>query len=117
LEWALAYHGLSQQKPAEATCVTRHRPRRVRTVLGTLSFSHVGLPLFFGFRKEKVRLGIETWVAEPEKALLDWIYLRRRAGEPIALDEINLKTLRPKILKQYSMSFPPSIRAVLARRD
>ena len=32
---------------------------------------------------DSVRPGIEAWIAEPEKALLDWIYLRRRAGESI----------------------------------
>ena len=89
LEWALAYHGLSAQKPSEATCVTLHRPRRVDTVLGTVSYSHLSKSLFFGFRKEPVRAGVEAWVAEPEKALLDWIYLRCRSGEPIAFDELD----------------------------
>ena len=110
LEWALAHHGLSAQKPSEATCVTLHRPRRVQTALGTLSYFHVSKPLFFGFRKETIRPGVETWVAEPEKAFLDWIYLRRRAGEPIALDEFDLRILRPKILRRYQKAFPPFVR-------
>jgi predicted transcriptional regulator of viral defense system len=116
LEWALAFHGISQQKTSEATCVTLHRPRRVQTPLGTLSFVHVAKSLFFGFKKEPVLPGVESWVAEPEKALLDWIYLRRRAGEPIALDEFRLSLLRPTILKQYSQPFPASVKTHLELR-
>lgn len=61
---------------------------------------------FFGFKKQKIRAGIEAWVAEPEKALLDWVYLRRRAGEPVALDEIDWHLLRPAVLKSYLKAFP-----------
>jgi predicted transcriptional regulator of viral defense system len=114
LEWALAYHGLSTQKPSLATCVTLHRPRRVKTVLGTLHYSHLSKSLFFGFRKETIRPGVETWVAEPEKALLDWIYLRRRSGEPVALDEIDVRPLRPALLKRYQKAFPAFVQAVVA---
>ncbi len=110
LEWALAYHGVSTQKPAEATCVTLHRPRRVKTALGVLTYSHLSKPLFFGFRKETVRPGVETWMADPEKALLDWIYLRRRAGEPIAFDEINRSALRHDVLLKYQKAFPDFVR-------
>lgn len=110
LEWALAYHGLSTQKPSEATCVTLHRPRRVQTTLGILSYFHLSKPLFFGFRKETIRPGTEAWVAEPEKAFLDWIYLRRRAGEPVALDEIDLRALNSTVLKRYQKAFPPFVR-------
>jgi predicted transcriptional regulator of viral defense system len=106
LEWAMAYHGVSTQKPSEATCVTLQRPRRVQTALGILSYFHLSRPLFFGFKKEKVHAGIEAWVAEPEKALLDWVYLRRRAGEPVALDEIDRRLLRPTVLKRYQQAFP-----------
>src|SRR5690242_2623530 len=28
LEWALAFHGISQQRPREITCITLQRPRR-----------------------------------------------------------------------------------------
>jgi len=112
LEWALAYHGISTQKPSEATCVTLQRPRRVKTALGTASYFHLSKPLFFGFRKEAVRPGVEAWVAEPEKALLDSIYLRRRAGEPIALDELNLRLLRPATFKRYQKAFPPFIQRI-----
>jgi len=113
LEWALAYHGISTQKPSEATCVTLGRPRRIQITLGTLSYFHLSKSLFFGFRKETVRPGIETWVAEPEKALLDWIYLRRRAGEAIALDELDHRPLRPAILKRYQQVFPSFVQKIL----
>ena len=95
--------------------MTLERPGRVRTVLGVLSYSHVSRPLFFGFRKEKLPQGAEAWVAEPEKALLDWIYLRRRAGEPIALDEIDLRPCRRTILERNARAFPPFVQAIVKR--
>jgi predicted transcriptional regulator of viral defense system len=113
MEWALHYHGISYQKPAEATCITLGRPRRVQTDWGTLSYFHLSKTLFFGFRKEMVRPGLESWVAEPEKALLDWVYLRRRAGEPISFDELHLKTLRSDVLMRYESAFPASVRRSL----
>jgi predicted transcriptional regulator of viral defense system len=111
LEWAMAYHGISQQRPQEMTCITLHRPRQVHTSLGTLSYFHLSKPLFFGFRKETVRPGVQSWVAEPEKAFLDWIYLRRRAGEATPLDELNVQVLREKILRNYGRHFPPFVLA------
>lgn len=45
-------------------------------------------------------------IAEPEKALLDWIYLQRQEGLPVVLDELNLKvTDRTKLLK-YASKYP-----------
>lgn len=116
LEWALAHHGLSTQKPYEATCVTLQRPRRVQTFLGTLRYFHLSRPLFFGYRKEKLPLGVETWIAEPEKALLDWIYLRRRAGDPIALDEIQWEACRRHVLQRYARGFPPFVQAIVDQK-
>jgi predicted transcriptional regulator of viral defense system len=113
LEWALAWHGVSLQRPHDATCVTLGRPRRVISALGALSYFHVSKPLFFGYQKERVRAGVETWIAEPEKALLDWIYLRRRAGEFIALDEMNTKKLDPAKIEKYAVPFPSSVKKVI----
>ncbi len=113
LEWALAFHGISQQKPAEVTCVTLHRPRRQATALGTLSYAHVSRSLYFGFKKETVRGNQQAYVAEPEKALLDWIYLRRQNAVPIALDELDLRHLRPDVLKQFQKPFPQSVQRVV----
>lgn len=113
LEWALAYHGISTQKPSIATCVTLHRPRNVKTVLGTLSYSHLSKSLFFGFRKEKMRPGVETWIAEPEKAFLDWIYLRRRAGEPVTTHEFDFRCLRAAVLQRYKKPFPTFVHRCL----
>ena len=96
--------------------MTLQRPRRVRTVLGSLSYAHLSKPLFFGFRKETVRPGVEAWVAEPEKALLDWVYLRRKSGEPIAFDEIDFSRLDPEILKTYSRKFPVTVQKELTHR-
>lgn len=113
LEWALAYHGVITQKPHEMTCVTLQRPRRVRTALGTLSYCHLSKALFFGFRKVSLRPDVQTWLADPEKALLDWIYLRRRAGEAISLEEIDPRACRPRRLARYARLFPTFVQANL----
>jgi hypothetical protein len=48
-------------------------------------------------------------IAEPEKALLDWIYLNRQEGLPTPLDEVNLRFLEPAKLRSYALRFPRAV--------
>jgi hypothetical protein len=45
-------------------------------------------------------------VADPEKALLDWVYLRRQEGSTIHTDELDLQRLDRNKLLQYAERFP-----------
>lgn len=112
IESALAEWGISTQSPSSLTCVTTGFPRRFRTPSIRIVYRHIGEHLYWGFQEKKTRQGSYR-IAEPEKALLDWIYLQRQEGLPVVLDELNLKvTDRKKILK-YASKYPNSVQQTI----
>ena len=72
-ESALSRYGILSQSPMVLTCATRKKPGNVQTPAGEFLLRHICAHLFWGFREEKGVL----W-AEPEKALLDWLYWKRK---------------------------------------
>jgi hypothetical protein len=48
-------------------------------------------------------------IAEPEKALLDWIYLNRQEGLPTPLDELYLQFMARVKLRDYAQRFPRTV--------
>jgi hypothetical protein len=53
-------------------------------------------------------------IAEPEKALLDWVYLSLQGGIRPNWDEIEFKSVSKKKLAEYASKFPGSVRNLLA---
>ena len=90
---ALAFHGLIPEAVFAVTSVTAGRPSRWETPLGTFDYRHVRHGLLWGFRPVALGHGQEAFVAGPEKALLDLVYLEP-AGDSIAyLAELRLQNL------------------------
>ena len=75
LQSALAYHGLIPEHVPVVTSVTTGRPEQLQTALGGYIFRHVRPDCFFGYRRMKPARDQEAFVATPEKALLDLVYL------------------------------------------
>jgi hypothetical protein len=48
-------------------------------------------------------------IAEPEKALPDWIYLDRQEGLPAPLDELQFHFLTPAKPRDYALRFPRTV--------
>jgi predicted transcriptional regulator of viral defense system len=105
LESALAEWGISTQSPSSLTCVTTGFPRRFRTQSVRIVYRHIGEHLYWGFQEKRTRHGSYK-IAEPEKALLDWIYLQREESLPVALDELNLKVTERTKLLEYASRYP-----------
>ncbi len=72
LQSALYLHGMISQVPAVTYAVSLARTRRVTTPLGVISIHHVDPSFFFGFNI----VGDGGRLATPEKALIDFLYLR-----------------------------------------
>jgi len=70
---ALFFHGMIEQIPDVIYAVTAGRTSRVTSLLGTVSFHHVCLPLVTGYTFD---LDTEVAMASPEKALVDTLYLQ-----------------------------------------
>lgn len=101
-ETALAYHDVIDDCIYKTSCATLRDDFELKTELGILEFVRIDEDNFFGYNKVKDALGKEILMAEPEKALLDWIWLCEDRGYQIQLDEINWKNLSRAKLDEYS---------------
>lgn len=75
LQSALAWHGLIPEFVPAITSVTAGRPQTIATPLGRYEFRHIKKSLFWGYRHVELSGKQEAFVALPEKALLDLLYL------------------------------------------
>ena len=99
LETVLRDSGISTQSPTLLTCVTPGRPGEFRAKSVSIIFRRISKNLFWGFQEKRTRYGKYN-IAEPEKALLDWVYLRRQEGSTSNTDELDLQRLdRGKLLR------------------
>ena len=105
LETVLRDSGISTQSPTALTCVTPGRPGEFRAKSTALVFRRISKNLFWGFQEKRTRYGKYN-VADPEKALLDWVYLHRQEGSTIHTDELDLQQLDWGKLLQYAARFP-----------
>ena len=91
LQSALAIHGLIPEFVPVTTSITTGRPGEFSTPLGTFVFRHVRTPLFQGFREVEMDSRQPAFVATPEKALLDLLYLEKGSDSEANLAELRLE--------------------------
>lgn len=88
LQSALYHHGMIEQIPDVVYAVSLGPTRRIRTSVATVSLHRIGADFFFGFERSR-RSGVS--IATPEKALLDFYYLRPARSRMFrALPELEL---------------------------
>ena len=93
LQSALAHYSLIPEAVALTTSVTTARLGRWKTPLGVYEYRHIKRELLFAYRLTDLGGGQQAFLAEPEKALLDLIYLQP-GGDTIAyLKELRLQNL------------------------
>lgn len=93
LQAALAHFALIPEAVPVTTSVTVGRPGRWDTPLGTYEFRHLQRGLFQGLRKTLLAGGQEAWIATPEKALLDLVYLEPEGDSMEYLTELRLQNM------------------------
>jgi predicted transcriptional regulator of viral defense system len=108
LESALVERGVISQNPAALLCVTPDYHQSFKTKSITIVYRKIAPALFWGYQEKSTRYN-KYLIAEPEKALLDWIYLSRQEGLPTPLDEINLQFLSATTLREYAQRFPSTV--------
>lgn len=83
---ALARHGMIEQIPRQVSVASLDRARRITTAIGVYSIHHLAPEVFGGF------LGSEAtgYLASPEKALFDTVYVRAAAGSRAFFPELSL---------------------------
>jgi predicted transcriptional regulator of viral defense system len=109
-ESGLERHGLISQMPVVITCASAVESGSKETPFGEIVFHRLKPSLFFGYA---VTGGILC--AEPEKALLDFVYisLRAKGGLP-PLDELAWERLDRARLEGWAQRYPRSVRENLA---
>lgn len=93
LEAALAYYDLIPEHVAAVTSVTIKRPGHWENPLGDFFHRHIQPAYFFGFQRLQVDFQQYAYVALPEKALLDLIYLHPDGDTPAYLESLRLQNL------------------------
>ena len=112
LESALAFYHIIPEAVYQVTSATTGKTTRYSSVEGTFGFRHVKQPLFFGFETRQDERGLNVMLAEPEKALLDFLYLNlaqfSSEDSEIFTNSYrfsNLESLRPERLMTYTSRF------------
>ncbi|OGQ34377.1 MAG: hypothetical protein A3F16_04540 [Deltaproteobacteria bacterium RIFCSPHIGHO2_12_FULL_43_9] len=106
LQSALAYHDMIPEYVAEVTSVTAGRPQTIETPVGRFSYRHIKKNLFNGFRLTELSSGQYAFIAVPEKALLDLVYLNAHGESEAYLEELrlqNLDKINKKILRKIAL--------------
>lgn len=93
LEYALGYYGLIPEKVAVYTSITTKKTETYRNCLGTFEYRSVKEDIFFGFTKA-TDSGQDFFIAQPEKALLDFFYFHKSLqGKPAEFESLRLQNL------------------------
>jgi predicted transcriptional regulator of viral defense system len=98
IQSALAYCGMIPELVTITTSVTTNRPITYDTPFGRFDFRHIQVSWFRAY--QRVNLGNDQWafLATPEKALLDLVYL-----QPGGDDASYLRSLRLQALDQLKI--------------
>ncbi len=119
LHSALAYFGMIPEYVPVTTSVTTSRPARWETHLGIFNFRHIQEDFFYSYRLEDIGEGQQAFIASPEKALLDLIYLEPGGDTLDYLTELRLSKLNQldwQLLRHLAgrSEKPKLLRAVVA---
>jgi len=107
-ESALAGYGILNLVPYTITFATPKKTKKYLLRKQEVEFRQITRDLFFGF---EMKNGI--CIASPEKAFLDEVYFLSRGKVTLDLDEIDIKKLSIKRLKDYAKQFPPYVRSCM----
>ena len=104
----LGRRGILNQIPYSLTLATTKKSKRITLGEIDVIYSQIKPELFFGYKMEK---GVN--IAEPEKALLDQLYLVSLGKSSLDFEELNLTDLSRKKFSSYAAKFPKRIKREL----
>jgi len=107
LHKALEYHGCIPEAVPMYTSVTPRRQATFTSPVGVFSYRHISPSLMWGYEGVTLR-GQTAFIAHPEKALLDLIYLERRKITRDYIRELrlqNVEKIDTSLLGEYARRF------------
>ncbi len=102
LHTILSHYDLIPEHVAVVTNVTTGRPRKWQNLYGHFSYQHIQPDLFFGFEYRQVTQTQWAYMATPEKALLDLIYLTSGADSKKYIKALRLQNLDQLDIKRLT---------------
>jgi len=93
LQSALAYFGMIPEYVPVTTSITTSRPAQWDTPVGVFDFRHIQVDFFDGYRFVDLGENQRAFIATPEKALLDLVYLKPGGDTHDYLTELRLDNL------------------------
>lgn len=102
--YCLGKLGLLNQIAYEIEFATPKKTKRVELRDRTVIFRQIAKKLFFGYV-----LKDNIFIAQPEKALLDTLYLKSKGLTGLNESELNLKGLSKEKFLAISKKFPPNV--------
>lgn len=107
-ESALSRYGILSQIPYTQTFATTKRSKTMTLWETEVEFRQLKKELFFGYKMDN-----GMYIAEPEKALLDQLYMVSRGRGILNIEELDLKKINKELLKKYARNFPSYIKKLL----
>lgn len=110
LEYALRYYNLIPEIVYVVTSITTRKTKTINNEISNFQYRSIKENLFFGYKIIKIN-EISFKIAEPEKALLDFLYLRGDIKNKNDIKELRLnkevfkEIINQKKLKQYTEVF------------
>lgn len=111
---ALHRHGLIEQIPGRITVASLDRPRRIETGLGVYEIHHLAPELIGGFGGSAE----DGYLATPEKAVFDTVYVRAAAKSRAFFPELSLPgyCTGEEATEWTERIASPRLRAIVSRR-
>jgi len=100
---ALRYHNLTEQIPNKISVITPRSKscKNIQIMNTTIVFEKIQPSYFFGFSKIKIQ-DFEVFIAEPEKALIDAVLLKKiSTSEIYFILQENIKNISTKKIVDY----------------
>lgn len=89
LQWAMSHYRLIPEGVYTITAITTLKTQDFNTDIGTFSYKHVKPSLLFGYRLVSFENTVYK-LAEPEKLILDYLYLNPSINSLEALENLRL---------------------------
>jgi predicted transcriptional regulator of viral defense system len=104
LHSALGFYGIIPEYVPATLAMTTGRPWQVQSPYGRFVFRHIKATLFFGYKQHEVDRQT-CFLATPEKALLDLLYMTPGSATSSFIDSLRLQNcdqLSPEILCAFA---------------
>lgn len=112
LEYALNFYGLIPERVSAVTSATTKKTTHFLNTLGDFVYQHIKAEAFRGFKAAKEAGGLTFFIAEPEKAVVDFLYLNLDKIKASDMDVFensyrfqNTEDLKPKRITELASLF------------